>query len=102
MQQGLRWLHIVALLAHVADDLLAGLQLACLIAELGECRLELVLVGLLWVVYNGDGLVVNTGDDVAYALLEAQSVLDFVLTVSAVHLWCCGNNERVVVALGAC
>ena len=92
-------LHVVALLIHVALDLLALLQFADLVAELREGGLKLLLVSLGRVVDDGHGLVLHAGENVLDTLLKAQSVLDLVLAVGAVHLRCGGDEERIVGAL---
>ena len=92
-------LHVIALLVHVALDLLALLQFAGLVAELRESGLKLLLVGLGRVIDDGHGLVLHAGEDVLHTLLKAQFILDLVLAVGTMHLRCGGDDERIVGAL---
>ena len=92
-------LHVVALLVHVSLHLLALLQFAGLVAELRKSGLKLLLVGLGRVVDDGNGLVLHAGEYVLHTLLKAQTILDLVLAVGAMHLRCGGDDERIVGAL---
>ena len=57
-----------------------------LIAELGEAADDGFGAGLVGIVGDGDALSLYVALDVLYAFLETEVALDFVLTVSAVHL----------------